>query len=181
MKSKILSNLIIVFCFLTCASCEFASEDEDFFNGTMQAKVNDALIKFDEAYGDLSLSWETGEWSDINHIVGITDMDVSGSEIQIDFPFNPVTGKTYHPMCMYRTWIGKYYDYNNIVGYLTRRMNSEGPEGSEFSRTLTFTSITNKSYEGTFSFIAYIAEANLKDSLRVTDGKFKIASSGKKW
>jgi len=178
MKTKILSNLLFVCCFLTYASCEFAGEDEDFFNGTMQAKVNEEVIIFDEAYGDLSLSWETGEWSGINHIIGITDMDVSGSEIQIDFSFNPVTGKTYHPSCMYRTWIGKYYDYNNIRAYLTERMN---PEGSEFSSTLTFTSVTNNRYKGIFSFTAIIVSNNLTDSVVISNGKFEIASSGKKW
>jgi len=40
---------------LTYASYEFASEDKDFFNGTKQAKVNNEVIKFDEAYGDRSL------------------------------------------------------------------------------------------------------------------------------
>jgi len=177
MKSKILSNLIIVFCFLTYASCEFTNEDEDFFNGTMEAKVNNQQIIFKDAYGDLILG-DDMTWSGINKIIGITDMNVTGSEIQINFPNNPLKEKTYHPMCMYRTWIGKYYDYNNITAYITDRMI---PEGSEFSSTLIFTSITDKIYEGKFSFMAYIVDENLKDSLRVIDGKFKIASSGKKW
>jgi len=105
-------------------------------------------------------------------------MDVSGSEIQVDFSFNPVTGKTYHPNCMYRTWIGKYYDYINIRAYRTERMN---PEGSEYSSTLTFTSISNSSYEGIFSFTATIVGNNLTDIVALTNCKFEIAISGKKW
>ena len=103
-------------------------------------------------------------WSGKTKIIGKTDLDVSGSEIQIDFSFNPERGETYHPNCMYRTWIGNYHD-NNLTVYLIKALNAEY---SEFSSTITFTSITNDSYEGTFSFMAYIVDLNLKDSLVVT-------------
>lgn len=169
-------KLLMICCFSIIISCGILDEEDDSFNGTMQAKVNDELISFDDVYGDRILG-DDMTWSGITKLVGKTDITVSGDEIQIDFPFNPAEGSTYHPHCMYRTWVGKYYDYNQTA-YITKATNSEY---TEFKSSVTFTSITDKSYEGTFSFMAYIVDENLKDSIVVKDGKFEIAASGKKW
>ena len=104
-------------------------------------------------------------------------MKVSGYEIQIGFPSNLMTGTSYHPYCMYRPWIGNYYDYNQTA-YITKEINSGN---IEFSSTLTFTSTENNRYKGTFSFTAFIVDEILKDSVVVTDGKFEIDSRGRKW
>lgn len=177
MKTQILSKLIVIFCFGIFISCGILNQDEDNLKGTMQAKINGKLIIFNEAYGDRILE-EDWTWSEILEIVGKTDLNDSGYEIQIGFPFNPIKGNIYHPFCMYRPWIGNYYNYNNPTAYLTKRMN---PEGLEFSSTVIFTSIANNRYIGTFSFTAYIVSENLNDSIVVTDGKFEIDSDGRKF
>lgn len=157
-------------------SCSKPNGDDDYFKGTMQARINGELIIFDEAYGDRRLGWD-GIWSGINNIVGITDRKVSGYEIQIVFPLNQMKGVLYHPSCMYRPWIGDYYNYNQTA-YITKAINSAN---AEFSGTLTFSSVENNRYKGTFSFTGFISDPILKDSIVVTEGKFEIDSDGKKW
>ncbi len=58
MKTKILIVLVIIFCFGIFTNCSDFDEDEDEenFQGTMQAQINGELIIFDEAYGDRSSS-----------------------------------------------------------------------------------------------------------------------------
>jgi len=176
MNPKILPKLICILSVGIFISCSILKEDEDNFKGTMQAQINGELIIFDEAYGDRILG-EDLEWSGIHYIVGKTDLKVSGYEIQIDFPQNPMKGITYHPSCMYRPWIGNYYDYNQTA-YITKAVNSEN---SAFKSTLSFISVENNRYKGTFSFTAFIVNENLKDSIDITDGQFEIDSDGRKW
>ncbi len=176
MKTKILVKLIVIFCLGVFMGCLIPDKDEENFKGTMQAQINGNLINFNEAYGDRRLSWD-GSWSGIINIVGITDMKVSGHEIQIGYPYYPMTGISYHPYCLYRPWIGNYYEYKQTA-YITNAANSDY---SEFTSTLTFTSVVSGRYKGTFSFTAFIVDENLKDSVVVRDGKFEIDSRGKKW
>ncbi len=178
MKHKFLTRLIILFYCGLFTSCGFLDEDDKYFNGTMQARVNDELILFDQAYGERILTWDW-EWTDIQFIVGETDMNKSGAEIKISFSFVPITGTTFHPSCTYITWTGNYND-NNLNAYYTKRM-PETSQGTQFSSSIVLTSVTNNRYEGTFSFTAYDNEQYPTDSVVVTNGKFEIDSNGKKW
>ncbi|GAP69556.1 hypothetical protein BA6E_1216 [Bacteroidales bacterium 6E] len=177
MHNRILFKLMFIFFLLVLAGCSKLNEEDDYFKGTMQARINGELVIFDEAYGDRRLSWEDFTWSGIINIVGLTDQRVSGYEIQIGFPNNPSTGILYHPHCMYRPWIGNYHEYRQTA-YITK---SEDAGNQYSSSTLTFTSVDNKKYTGTFSFTAYIVDSLLKDSVVVTEGKFEIDSGGKKF
>ncbi|KAF0236425.1 MAG: hypothetical protein FD181_2734 [Prolixibacteraceae bacterium] len=175
MKTNIQNILVIIFFTGVFTGCSFLNE-EDNFNGTMDARINDNLIIFDEAYGNRRLG-EDLKWSGILYIVGMTKMDVSGYEIQIDFPLNPTKGITYHTSCMFRTWIGNYYDYKQTA-YITKSTNSNN---SEYTSTITFTSLENQRYKGTFSFTANLVTDNQHDSVVVTNGNFEIDSDGRKW
>jgi len=176
MKAKIQALFLIVFCVGMITGCGVNDEDDDYYSGTMQARVNDELIIFDEAYGDRVLTWDW-EWTDIQSIIGKKETNTSGATIYITFSFIPVTGTTFHPSCYYSAWNGSQdIDHTNV--YYTKSMNTSY---SEFSSTVTITSVANNRYKGTFSFKAYDDTENPADSVVVINGEFEIDSDGKKW
>lgn len=177
MNNKALYFLLASFSLTLIVGCNRLVEEDDFFKGTMQARINGDLIVFGEAYGNRSLSWEDFTLSGIINIVGLTDQRASGYEIQVGFPSNPAMGVIYHPNCMFRPWVGNYYDYQQTA-YFTR---SEISENERFSSTLTFSSVNDKRFKGAFSFTAYLVDKALKDSVVVREGKFEIDSGGKKF
>jgi hypothetical protein len=174
---KTINTVLVFFLFLTICSCSKSDDDnQDLFEGTMEARINGELYIFDRASGQASFDLDNGCFKDFHAVTGSIGFDgISSEGHSIILYFKPSMGLgSYQPYGRYMT----YKDWNPSNTLITQGYNQdhfcvETQTHQIEDGLVTITSTSNGRYKGSFYFTG--CDGCCNETVIISEGKFDIA------
>lgn len=172
-KTNIIFLLFLSLLFFSCSKND--NDNQDRFEGTMEAKINGELIIFERATGDGSFNMTEDCIEDFHMVRGAIGFDNSSPEGHlINLYFRPSQGLgIYQPNATYITYSDWYDQSVTLIstGYNQYHFCVETQTHTLEEGSVTITSTENERYKGTFYFTAV---RSCDATVVITEGKFEI-------
>ncbi len=165
MKYSFLLSTLFFFILFGCSNN--SSDNEETFEGYMQAKINGELVLFPQIIGVGHWNSDLGCIEPYHEIYGVKGV-MQPDGVSIHLHFSPSQGVgTYNPKAYYQTWTDYANSRYNQIHYCPDDDTQYEEAGS-----VTITSTDNNRYKGIFNFTA--SDECGDTVFLITEGEFEI-------